>query len=145
MQNENELLSTINSARKLHGHLGPFLVLGVRMGMVAKKALDIADDRQASLMASVKVPLVPPFSCLLDGIQVSASCTIGNRRLTIENSEEICVTFAKQNDIGMVKIKLKPEMAKELEKRRSEDALTENFALELVRAPENRLFHVEIE
>jgi formylmethanofuran dehydrogenase subunit E len=115
------------------------------MGMVAKKALNVADDRQASLKASVKVPLVPPFSCLLDGIQASASCTIGNRRLTIENSEEICATFAKQNDIGMVKIKLKPEMAKELEKRRSEDALTENFALELVRAPENRLFHVEIE
>jgi formylmethanofuran dehydrogenase subunit E len=145
MQNKEELLLTINNAQKLHGHLGPFLVIGVRMGMTAKKALNVTGDQCTSLRASVKVPLYPPFSCLLDGIQASTSCTVGNQRLTIENSEEIYASFAKQNATETVKITLKPKTAKELEKRLSEDSLTEKFALELAHTPENQLFNVKIE
>jgi len=143
MQNEEELKVMIDNAQKLHGHLGPFLVIGVRMGMIAKKALSITDDQCASLKANVKVPLYPPFSCLLDGIQASTSCTVGNQRLIIENSEDICVNFAKQNAGRTVKITLNPKIAEELKKRHSENSLTEKFALELAHTPENQLFNVE--
>ena len=143
MQSEQELALTIKNAQKLHGHLGPFIVLGVRMGMTAKKALNVTSDQCTSLRASVKVPLFPPFSCLLDGIQASTSCTVGNQRLTIENSEEICVNFAKQNAGRTVKITLKPKMAEELKKKLTKGSLTEKFALELARTPENQLFNVE--
>ena len=145
MQNKEELKVMIDNAQKLHGHLGPFLVIGVRMGMIAKKILSVSDDQCGFLKASVKVPLFPPFSCLLDGIQASTSCTVGNQRLTIENSEEICVNFAKQNAGRTVKITLKPKIAEELKKKLSEDSLTEKFALELAHMPENQLFNVEIE
>jgi formylmethanofuran dehydrogenase subunit E len=113
------------------------------MGMIAKKALNVTSDQCTSLRASVKVPLFPPFSCLLDGIQASTSCTVGNQRLTIENSEEICVNFAKQNAGRTVKITLKPKMAEELKKKLTKGSLTEKFALELARTPENQLFNVE--
>ena len=145
MQNEEELKAMIDNAQKLHGHLGPFLVIGVRMGMIAKKALSVSDDQCGLLKASVKVPLFPPFSCLLDGIQASTSCTVGNQRLTIENSEEICVNFAKQNAGRTVKITLKPKIAEELKKKLAKGSLTEKFALELAHMPENQLFNVEIE
>jgi formylmethanofuran dehydrogenase subunit E len=115
------------------------------MGMIAKKALSVSDDQCGFLKANVKVPLFPPFSCLLDGIQASTSCTVGNQRLTIEDSEEICVNFAKQNAGRTVKITLKPKIAEELKKKLSEDSLTEKFALELAHMPENQLFNVEIE
>jgi formylmethanofuran dehydrogenase subunit E len=144
MQNEEELKVMIDNAQKLHGHLGPFLVIGVRMGMIAKKALNITDDQCASLKANVKVPLYPPFSCLLDGIQASTSCTVGNQRLIIENSEDICVSFMKQNAAGTVKITLKPKIAEELKKRLSEDALTEEFALKIARLPENQVFQIDL-
>jgi formylmethanofuran dehydrogenase subunit E len=145
VQSEQELALVIGNAQKLHGHLGPFLVIGVRMGMIARKALSVATDQCTSLRANVKVPLFPPFSCLLDGIQVSTSCTVGNQRLTMENSEEICVSFAKQNAGTAVKITLKPKIAEEPRKKISECALTEKFALELAHMPENQLFNVEIE
>jgi len=145
MQSQKELELMIDDAQKLHGHLGPFLVIGVRMGMIAKKALSVSDDQCGFLKANVKVPLFPPFSCLLDGIQASTSCTVGNQRLTIEDSEEICVNFAKQNAGRTVKITLKPKIAEELKKKLSEDSLTEKFALELAHMPENQLFNVEIE
>jgi formylmethanofuran dehydrogenase subunit E len=143
MQNKEELKAMIDNAQKLHGHLGPFLVIGVRMGMIAKKALSISDDQREFLKASVKVPLLPPFSCLIDGIQASTSCTVGNQRLTIKNSEEICVNFAKQNAGRTVKITLKPKVAEELKKKLAKGSLTEKFALELAHTPENQLFNVE--
>jgi formylmethanofuran dehydrogenase subunit E len=143
MQNEEELKVMIGNAQKLHGHLGPFLVIGVRMGMIAKKALSVSDDQCGFLRANVKVPLFPPFSCLIDGIQASTSCTVGNQRLTIENSEEICVNFVKQNADRIVKITLTSKMSKELKKKFSECSLTEKFAHELARTPENQLFNVE--
>jgi formylmethanofuran dehydrogenase subunit E len=143
MQSQKELKLMIDDAQKLHGHLGPFLVIGVRMGMIAKKALSVSDDQCGFLKANVKVPLFPPFSCLIDGIQASTSCTVGNQRLTMENSKDICVNFAEQNAGRTMKITLKPKITEELKKRCSEDSLTEEYALELAHTPENQLFNVE--
>jgi formylmethanofuran dehydrogenase subunit E len=145
MQSQKELGLMIDNAQKLHGHLGPFLVIGVRMGMIAKKALSVSDDQCGFLKANVKVPLFPPFSCLLDGIQASTSCTVGNQRLTIEDSEEICVNFVRQNAGRTVKVTLKPKVAEELKKKLSEDALTEEFALKIAGLPENQVFNIVIE
>ena len=135
----------IRDAQKLHGHLGPFLVIGVRMGAIAKRELSVADGECICLRANVKVPLFPPFSCLLDGIQASTSCTVGNQRLTIENGEEICVNFTKQNGDKTVKITLNPRLAEELKKKLSEDALTEEFALKIAGLPENQVFQIGLE
>jgi formylmethanofuran dehydrogenase subunit E len=145
MQSQKELGLMIDNAQKLHGHLGPFLVIGVRMGMIAKKALSVSDNQCTFLKANVKVPLFPPFSCLLDGIQASTSCTVGNQRLTIEDSEEICVNFVRQNAGRTVKVTLKPKVAEELKKKLSEDALTEEFALKIAGLPENQVFNIVIE
>jgi formylmethanofuran dehydrogenase subunit E len=143
VQSQKELGLMIDNAQKLHGHLGPFLVIGVRMGMTAKKALNLSDEQCEFLKASVKVPLFPPFSCLLDGIQVATSCTVGNQRLSIESSEEICVIFAEQNAGKTVKITLEPNMAKELKKKLGKGSPAEKFAMELAHKPENQLFNIE--
>jgi formylmethanofuran dehydrogenase subunit E len=144
VQSQKELRLMIDSAQKLHGHLGPFLVIGVRMGMTAKKALKVSDEQCRFLKASVKVPLSPPFSCLLDGIQVATSCTVGNQRLSIEDSEEICVSLSEQDAGKTVKVTLKPDMAEELKKKLAQGSLTEKFALELAHTPENQLFNIEM-
>ena len=55
----------VEFARKLHGHVGPYLVIGLRMGFAAKKALNVLDTESTLLGAEVSVPMYPPFSCLL--------------------------------------------------------------------------------
>jgi hypothetical protein len=70
---------------------------------------------------------------------------VGNQRLTIENSEEICVSFARQNAGRIVKITLNPKIAEELKKKLSEDALTEEFALKIARLPESQVFNIDLE
>ena len=143
MQNPKELWTTIDKAQKLHGHLGPFLVIGVRMGMIAKKTLNLSEKQCVLLKASIRVLFFPPFSCLIDGIQASTTCTVGNQRLRMENSEQISASFAEQNVGKTVKLTLKPMVIEELRKRLAEGTLTQEFAMELVHAPENELFEVE--
>jgi formylmethanofuran dehydrogenase subunit E len=88
MTKQEDLARVIENAARLHGHLGPFLVVGVRMGTIAKRQLCSSDNELALLSANAKVPLFPPYSCLLDGIQVTTTCTVGNQRLSVENSNE---------------------------------------------------------
>jgi formylmethanofuran dehydrogenase subunit E len=49
MTKPNELTATIEFARKLQGHVGPYLVIGLKMGAAAKKALNISDTESTHL------------------------------------------------------------------------------------------------
>ena len=145
MLEPDQLTATIEFARKLHGHVGPYLVVGLRMGTAAKKALGISDSELTHLRAEVVVPLYPPFSCLLDGIQVSTTCTIGNQRLSFKNAKYIQATFTKENSSMIVKIKPTKQLSQQLEQLHLQNQLDEANAWELAGLSENRLFKINIE
>jgi formylmethanofuran dehydrogenase subunit E len=140
---ETTLAPIIEYARKLHGHVGPYLVIGLRMGYAAKKALNIGDEEVAFLTAEVSVPLRPPFSCLLDGVQVSTTCTVGNRRLHFKNAKNVQAIFSSKKDAKTVKITLTRRFREQLERKEKQDKLDEAFAWELAKLPENQLFAME--
>lgn len=135
-----EQTAIIEFARQLHGHVGPYLVIGLKMGAAAKKVLNIPDNEIARLSAEVAVPLYPPFSCLLDGIQVSTACTVGNQRLQSKNSKTIQGTFIVEETGKIVKITINKKFREILEEKKKEEKLNEAFAWELAEVPENQLF-----
>lgn len=135
----------IEFARQLHGHVGPYLVIGLKMGDSAKKALSISNTESTHLRAEVSVPLYPPFSCLLDGIQVSTTCTIGNQRLEFKNSKIVQATFMVEETGKIVKITLIKKFRETMEEKKKEDKLTEAYAWELAEMPENQLFKITVE
>ena len=65
----------------LHGHLGPFLVLGIRMGLLALEVLD--HSGYFGLEAESEAGWTRPLSCLNDGIQIGSGCTTGKGNLII--------------------------------------------------------------
>jgi len=138
---ETTLTSMIEYARKLHGHVGPYVVIGLRMGYAAKKALNVSDDA-ARLTTEISVPLHPPFSCLLDGIQVATTCTVGNRRLHFKNGKTVKAIFSDQKDAKTVKITLTRQFTDQLKQKKKQDKLDEAFACELAKLPENQLFDI---
>ncbi|MDO9523733.1 MAG: formylmethanofuran dehydrogenase subunit E family protein [Methanocorpusculum sp.] len=75
---------------KFHGHLGPFIVLGYRMG---KFALQYFDNDPFSLFATVYCSGTTPESCLLDGIQIGSGCTLGKRNIELVTSSSAEVMF----------------------------------------------------
>jgi formylmethanofuran dehydrogenase subunit E len=142
MPQPNDLKSTIEYARKLHGHVGPYMVIGLKMGNAAKKALNTSDAESTHLKAEISVPLRPPASCLLDGIQVSTTCTVGNQRLQFKNAKTIQATFTSQKDAKTVKITLTKHFGEQLEQKKKQDKLDESFAWEIAELPDNQLFNV---
>ena len=89
-EEEEKLTSAIKNAEKLHGHLGPFLVIGVRMGKTVKRILNPNTGDKSELEATVKIPLLTPISCIIDGIQTNTlHCwkpKTQNRKLPKRNS-----------------------------------------------------------
>ena len=140
MSGQEELTSAIRDAEKLHGHLGPFLVIGVRMGKIARRVLNAREEDK--LRACARIPVLTPFSCILDGIQVTTSCTVGNQRLSVEDSKEISVRFELGHDKA-ISICVRREAVEELMGKISEGASNEELAGEIARMPEDRLFIVE--
>jgi len=143
--NENEnLVLEIRNAENLHGHLGPFLVIGVRIGMLAKGISNANTWESNKLRVTARLPLLTPFSCILDGIQATTQCTVGNQRLTIENSQaQIIVYFKQQNSNNALSVHVNPKILDEIKNRYSKGASNEELAWEIASMPENDLFTIE--
>ena len=137
------LTELIEKAADFHGHLGPFLVIGVRMGNTAERILNTNAMQLKKLEATVKIPLLTPFSCVLDGIQVTTHCTVGNQKLRIENSQkEIAACFELQNSDRTLKVSVNPKIVEELMNEISKGSSNEELAQKIASMPENQLFTI---
>jgi formylmethanofuran dehydrogenase subunit E len=85
----NDLLE---DAIRFHGHLGPFLVLGLRAGLIATNYLGRS---YFELKARVETAPHPPRSCFVDGIQFTSGCTTGKSNLAIEAGSNVSAMFIR--------------------------------------------------
>ncbi len=92
-----------------HGHLGPFLVLGLRAGLLANKLIG---RNPLSNLARVRLPLKKPYSCFLDGIQISTGCTLGKLNIVALNDSEIVVEI--QSNSRLLVINVRKSIIKEI-------------------------------
>ena len=70
----------LGPAVQLHGHLGPWLVAGLRMGASGLRA--VGADGYFDVDVTAEGPLAqPPQACFLDGLQVATGATLGKRNL----------------------------------------------------------------
>ncbi len=75
---------------QFHGHLGPAVVAGARMGMIGLRAVEAKGYFDVEV--TCEGPFAkPPQSCFLDGIQVATGATTGKRTLNWVSSERIIV------------------------------------------------------
>ncbi len=67
---------------ELHGHLGIYATIGVKMGIRAREFFNIGvDDINVTSFAGSN----PPISCMNDGLQVSTGGTVGHGLFNISN------------------------------------------------------------
>lgn len=71
---------------RYHGHMGPWNVLGWRIGRAALRELGAAWGEH-TLEVVCHIPLAMPYSCLADGLTVATGNSIG--RLDIRLAEEL--------------------------------------------------------
>jgi formylmethanofuran dehydrogenase subunit E len=77
-------------AVQFHGHLGPMLTFGARMGMAALQAVEAKGFFDVAI--ECEGPFAqPPASCFLDGLQISTGATLGKRNLRWIESKTIVI------------------------------------------------------
>ncbi len=95
-------MSILERAAEFHGHLGPYLVLGMKMGLLAKNKLDATPFE---IKAEIHTERKTPRSCILDGIQFTSGCTLGKGNIDVVESDEIFGIFFKGESKFVIKIR----------------------------------------
>jgi formylmethanofuran dehydrogenase subunit E len=121
--------------KRFHGHLGPYVVVGYRMGQLARQRLE------GKLMAISFTGTKPPLSCLVDGIQFSSGCTLGKGNIAIHDNGEARAHFI--SDTHLLDVKLDDEVKKSIDQTMSKGT-EEATALAIYNAPEEELFVVRV-
>ncbi len=119
-------------AVRLHGHKGPFLAIGLRMGLLALRLL--GSSGFTGIAAEAHTGTEPPISCLVDGIQVATGCTAGKGNLRVLPSGRPEAVFSANGQT--LRVALQEEWLKRLLASGAKDSLTD----EVLTAPEEELF-----
>ena len=91
---------------ELHGHLGIYAIIGMKMGLYARDIMEAdLDEIKIISFAGSK----PPVSCLNDGLQVSTGATLGHGLIEISDEENKRpeAIFTKDNNSIMLMLKEK--------------------------------------
>lgn len=125
---------TVADLAAFHGHLGPYIVIGYRIGKYARKHVC---DNPFDLRARVYCAGMPPQSCLADGVQLGSGCTLGKRNIEIVESDDVAVEF----EAGGLTVRVVPHSF-DLPKGDDEDyeARIEAFAEEMYYLDDAELF-----
>jgi formylmethanofuran dehydrogenase subunit E len=95
--------------KKFHGHLGPFAVLGYRMGQLARRRFT------QRIYARVHSGTERPLSCLADGVQMSSCCTLGKNNITLLEDGQARAEFS--DGAGHLDILVRPELISDISSR----------------------------
>jgi formylmethanofuran dehydrogenase subunit E len=117
--------------------LGPFLVLGLKAGLVANSLLGKDCFKTTAI---VTTDTNPPSSCLVDGVQFVTGCTMGKGNIKLRRSKNTSMLFLKEGK--KLKLRLKENVLDSIRNVASEED-SQKLALELLRKPPSELFKVE--
>lgn len=89
----------LKKAVDLHGHIGPYLIMGLIIGREALKRLNLGGYHGFS--AEVFCETIPPESCIVDGIQISTGLTTGKMNLAVSESDVCKVVFTRGDGVEL--------------------------------------------
>ena len=132
---------TLKLAVEFHGHLGPYLVLGLMMGRIAvgKYGFRKYFGTQVEISGASK----PPKSCLIDGIQLATGCTYGKANLKRVGGQAVSALFREVDSGRELRITLQPELVKRLARLPGRAEAHRPAVALLAEAPEH-LFRVDL-
>jgi formylmethanofuran dehydrogenase subunit E len=115
----------LEKAKSFHSHLGPYLVVGLKMGREAVRRLG---GTPFSMTIEVFTGPRPPLSCVVDGLQLSTPCTVGNGQIRIREGDRVAIR-ARRGE-RQLELSLKPEIWKRIRAAEGTDRL-EALAVEM--------------
>ena len=127
----------LKRAVEFHGHLGPFLALGLKAGLLANSLLG---KDCFEMEATVVTEPSPPTSCFVDGIQFVTGCTMGKRNIRLRKGKNTSVIFLKEGK--RVRLKVKDGVLDSINRIVSEEESNQE-SRRLLDRPTSELFEVD--
>jgi formylmethanofuran dehydrogenase subunit E len=103
---------TLKQIEKFHGHVGPYVLIGYRMGTIANEKLGADPFSKKAIVLTGKKP---PISCIVDGIQMSSGCTLGKGNLKVISKGIPKALFTTKNEENKFEIRLKKSIRNEID------------------------------
>lgn len=103
---------TLKEAERFHGHIGPYLILGILAGELAFKKLNYR--KYFGLDIKIFGANKKPKSCLIDGLQLSTGATYGKGDIHKLNSNDIKILFRNLKNDKKIEISLKKDLINRL-------------------------------
>ena len=98
--NAKELLK---KAKEFHGHICPFLALGVKASLIAMEELNVERVRDETIGEEI-LAIVECNNCFSDGIQIATGCTFGNNTLIYVDLGKNAFTLVRRKDWTGVRV-----------------------------------------
>jgi len=124
-------------ATEFHGHLGPYLVLGLKAGLFANQTFG---REPMKTEAFIETKVTPPQSCFADGVQFSTGCTFGKGNIHLKEGGGLQVTFRRNNQELI--LKLKKEVIEEINSLPSKEEAWDNLAKDLYQREIDKIFEI---
>ncbi|NPA47504.1 MAG: formylmethanofuran dehydrogenase [Thermococci archaeon] len=106
---ERDALGLLEVARQFHGHVCPYVALGIRASLIAMDELGVERlDTSASIDESI-LAIVETNNCFTDGVQVTTGCTLGNNALIYLDLGKTALTLVKRSNWEGVRVCIDPE------------------------------------
>ena len=131
---------SLKKAVEFHGHLGPYLVLGVLAGEFALEKLNI--QKYFGLKIKVKGVDKKPKSCFIDGLQLSTGATYGKGNIFKLNGSKIAAYFSDRRSPKLVTLTFRDNLIRSLKEAKSHQEC-EKLAKRLYTADPRKLFRIK--
>jgi formylmethanofuran dehydrogenase subunit E/predicted RNA-binding protein len=137
---EQSLGGLMERATEFHGHLGPFLVFGVRAGVLAAQRLGFEGHFDVRVRAFTGTET--PVSCVIDGLQVSTGATLGKGNVQVHPIRNGRPGMVFESGDRSLEVTLTDE-ALALTRGMDGDEAAERAARRALRMTDEELFEVE--
>jgi len=134
------LRELISRAELFHGHLGPFLVIGLRMGMVARRLLQF--EGHFDVRVTAFTGRETPISCIVDGLQFGTGATLGKGNIEVAEMPDGCPAARIETDGHAVTVSLCRSALQNVQSRMEREA-GEKVAEDVAHLSESELFEIE--
>jgi formylmethanofuran dehydrogenase subunit E len=84
-----DIQAYLEESSRDHNHLCPRQILGVRLGLMGLRALQIEPNRGGKRL----LVIIETDGCFVDGLIAATGCTVGHRTLRVEDYGKIAATF----------------------------------------------------
>lgn len=128
---------TLKEIKRFHGHIGPYAIIGYKMGELANKTLG---SDPFSKRVVVWTGTTPPVSCIIDGLQMSSGCTLGKGNILVHQKGSPKAQFTS-DDGEKIEITLKSSIKDEIDTTVTEENIV-SFSEKFYQRTNQELFDI---